>query len=850
LLFLGVVQARDLLLETPGSTADELGFFNIAEMAIFAGLFGFMLLVVWAMPVHAVARICLNRTEWLKSPYRTTSRAADLDEARQAFEAPARLVPRILGCGCFVVAALGVVLAGYDLPKDPSARMSALLHPALYILSLAGFLVVFLLYAIRRRRWSERRMATHGGAEVEIDTSGSPRPKNAAGMGRAGPLEFWDRVSVWGLTGLLVLVLAVTPILDYVVRSFLVLVLLGVWVPALGFLGSLSFRTRVPMITLAIAVIAALDFFIGDNHDIDQRSIHKASGPQLHIRDAVARWRSVNGCENTPGNCPSPVIVVAAGGASRAAFMTASTLGLLLDASCLDLKPASNGNAASECDQPPAMAQRLFAISSVSGSSLGAAVYAKAYADGISRSNAGYKTAPPCKNNVSSSLWFGNGKILTWRDCLQAILAEDFLSPVFAGLGFRDVFAFFGGLAPDWWRDRGYRLEQSWINAYNRFVPVHSVKVGDATYAGLDVPFSSLVPSQEKDAPWRPLLLLNATSVETGRRIVTSHLAPKYFSDPACPSRTKARNTGKPECVRLFTDAYDMHEVLNKAEPGNCVIATEPLQLGFSLASAAHNSARFPIVSPAGNILADGKKKSLGRVVDGGYFDNYGALTAFDLADTLRWDFDLHPFVLLITNDPADNPNQKAPSEIKAGLRQFGSLVAAPVDTVLAARSGHGSTAVKFLRGLVDPQMYQDKSCEAVPQAMALATSAGAPVRQNGEGKSPGDRSCFGIEQTGMPGSDAEPCFAHISIGPPEATTTATGKPMTAPQVSMSWWLSKPVQRYLNDRLGENGSHNEKALQLICETIIRGRPEKPVKDQATEDQCNRRIKQLTSGKPE
>jgi hypothetical protein len=123
-------------------------------------------------------------------------------------------------------------------------------------------------------------------------------------------------------------------------------------------------------------------------------------------------------------------------------------------------------------------------------------------------------------------------------------------------------------------------------------------------------------------------------------------------------------------------------------------------------------------------------------------------------------------------------------------------------------------------------------------------------VRESGDGKIPGDRSCFGIVQKGMPGSDAEPCFAHISIGPPESTATATGKPMTAPEVSMSWWLSKPVQRYLNDRLGENGGNNEKALRLVCEAVTRGAADRPVKDQESEDQCNLRIRKLTSQKPE
>ena len=240
-LFLWIVQARDLLLESPGS-ADELDFFTVAEMALFAAWFAFLLLVVWAAPVHAVARICLNRTEWLKSPYGPNLNAPNLDEARKAFETPAKLVPRILGCACFVVAAIGAVLAGSDLPGDPSASTSAWLHPALYVLFLACFLGVFLAYALYRRQLSERLLKRRGQAPV--DASGNPQPTSAAGTGRTGPIETWDRVIVWVLTAALFAILAFTTLLDYVPRAFLVLVLLGVWVPLLGFLGSRSFTLR------------------------------------------------------------------------------------------------------------------------------------------------------------------------------------------------------------------------------------------------------------------------------------------------------------------------------------------------------------------------------------------------------------------------------------------------------------------------------------------------------------------------------------------------------------------------------------------------------------------------------
>ena len=53
------------------------------------------------------------------------------------------------------------------------------------------------------------------------------------------------------------------------------------------------------------------------------------------------------------------------------------------------------------------------------------------------------------------------------------------------------------------------------------------------------------------------------------------------------------------------------------------------------LSTAAHNSARFPIISPAGEIR-NRQHQIVDRIVDGGYFENYGALGAMELAQAIR----------------------------------------------------------------------------------------------------------------------------------------------------------------------------------------------------------------------
>jgi len=61
------------------------------------------------------------------------------------------------------------------------------------------------------------------------------------------------------------------------------------------------------------------------------------------------------------------------------------------------------------------------------------------------------------------------------------------------------------------------------------------------------------------------------------------------------------------------------------------------LNSDIPLSTAAHNSARFTYVSPAGSLInattdATKSKHNRGYVIDGGYFENYAAETALELA--------------------------------------------------------------------------------------------------------------------------------------------------------------------------------------------------------------------------
>ena len=142
---------------------------------------------------------------------------------------------------------------------------------------------------------------------------------------------------------------------------------------------------------------------------------------RIPLNEAVNLWMDENGCRDRAADCPRPVIVAAAGGASRAGFFTASILGYFLQ------EASWHGRG---LDQNM-VRKRLFAISGVSGSSVGAVMAVAAL--GAKRDS----TDHPCPQ-TAFPLWWGI-EIGNWRDCFEALTSGDFLTPVFIGLAFHDM---------------------------------------------------------------------------------------------------------------------------------------------------------------------------------------------------------------------------------------------------------------------------------------------------------------------------------------------------------------------------------------------------------------------------
>jgi len=251
--------------------------------------------------------------------------------------------------------------------------------------------------------------------------------------------------------------------------AIIVLGVTGVCLFGTGVLTYLPMARGGPAATLLALLLAVLFGLWNHNHPIRVAAAAIPSDRRPTPSAHFAAWRGAD--------TGAPVIfVTASGGGIRAAYWTASTLAYL------------------EQKLGGAFAGRLFAISGVSGGSLGAATYAALKRAQLDIGGTGSLIGPA-----------------------RAALGEDFLSPVVAGLLFPDLAQRFFPV-PVLWADRQRFLELSWEAAFDG-------RARDL-FQG---PFQALY---DGDARTRmPSLLLNTTVVETGQRAIVSNLQVSTLPD-------------------------------------------------------------------------------------------------------------------------------------------------------------------------------------------------------------------------------------------------------------------------------------------------------------------------------
>jgi hypothetical protein len=256
----------------------------------------------------------------------------------------------------------------------------------------------------------------------------------------------------------------------------------------------------------------------------------------------------------------------------------------------------------------------------------------------------------------------------------------------------------------------------------------------------------------------------------------------------------------------MFTDGFNFHDVLR----GN---APQLAENDVRLSTAAHNSARFPFISPPGTIV-NSDRQIADRIVDGGYFENFGAQSAQELAQAIRAiDSRLNPFVLVLSNDPqAPQPNVNAKATQEQGQETSKSPRAQK-----AAKNSQAKPA-KPAAGQ-EAEFFPDVT--APIKAFANTRNARGVLAVDGLGSVLDDRNLqtCNVAQITVWGEPARNWF-----GQPRTDTDKQR------EVSMSWWLSKPVQIYLHEQTEFTpqglGGGNRMPAQFVLDALL----DKPARD--------------------
>lgn len=294
------------------------------------------------------------------------------------------------------------------------------------------------------------------------------------------------------------------------------------------------------------------------NHGLTSRLVpgsDRGCAARPDAAEHLAKWAATH-----PGKI---VLVAAEGGASRSAWWTSHVL------TALDYASAGT------------FSRQVYAVSGVSGGSLGATTYVglleQRGAPAAQMQALGFPTQQQC--------WDMRAHLDKYPLPMQSecFLGRDFLSTTLGYLLFPDLMQRFIPVSIDSW-DRSLGLERTWSTDWRHLF-------------GKDV-FREPMDSLYRDTNGAvrndiPLLFLNTTRVQAGRSAIQAPVGIRSTElDDVFDGRLRTR--------------------------------------GLPLSAVVHNSARFPVISPGGDVETwDGVHWD--TVVDGGYFENSGAATLTEL---------------------------------------------------------------------------------------------------------------------------------------------------------------------------------------------------------------------------
>lgn len=412
---------------------------------------------------------------------------------------------------------------------------------------------------------------------------------------------------------------------------------------------------------------------LNHNHRISDRPEVQSCPPDIRpdVAEHLSRWLHDGRDDNRP-----MILVAAEGGASRSGWWTAHVLG------------------AADYATGGVFSKRVFAVSGISGGSLGVSTYVSLLARRDADASTRQRT-PKFPDTAACESLLGANATVPLSVQSECFVGRDVLSTTLGYMLFPDFAQrFLPWAMPSW--DRSYGLETAWRNDWFGLF-------GESTFASplLDMYRPDKVPgAAAKLRTDIPVLLLNSARASAGRPVSQA------------PVRFRSR------------EVDDLFEFW-------------PHGLQLPLAALVHNSARFPLVSPGGEVYVARKSgdEYWDALVDGGYFENSGAFALRQMLLSLEqgdWEVIKDRIrILYITNDPTSSSQGDCACDDRDGFGQAAIKQEewlTPILGLYQARSSRADTSRRELEALFDLRPDPTKPTPVTPRRSFLVPLAGAEV--------------------------------------------------------------------------------------------------------------------------
>lgn len=526
-------------------------------------------------------------------------------------------LPRILGFLCVCTPALGFFRIE-NLYPTLKQNMSL---PIMIFFSLAIFLCLFMRY---RRSISLLNL-----------------PKTHNQLETMDPLSLKIIIASFALSLALIVLFIISPLSS--TRFFGSPAILMFSLASWTLFGSMIL-TYLPMangwikMTMVFFGVAVLFSFLNNNHAV--RVIRGNSVP-VERKEPDSHFQNwFKSLQKSDGRKPCPVfIVAAAGGGIRATYWTAAVLGRLAD-TCGAEWP-----------------KHVYAMSGISGGSIGIAAHCVQIAEAFSSKNA---------NDWSSPHFFDNA---------TSAFKRDLLSPILGYLLFPDMLQRFLPF-PISYFDRARAFELAMEDCVRQTDGIGSKRFEEHFMKLWSDP---TIPV--------PALLLNTTIVETGQRGILSNLK----LDP-----------------NVFRDSLDLIEQTKEAQM-------------MSLSTAAHLGARFTYVSPAGRMRLKNSKSFFQVVDGGYFENSGTETARDLIRALRLNKDDIEVHLILITNDSNENSICENPKVPSIEPMRFMTEIRSPIECFLNTREARGALSMQRTLDNDrpdSPSVNQEQIDKTLPQSM------------------------------------------------------------------------------------------------------------------------------------